>query len=241
MKSPAPSMFGPAAKPQRLVAFAVTWRHRFRLNGRKFQLKTSGVETIELVQKICWARDQFPTGWGQRTVKLVRRIVELERSDVLSYLLTKTNDPFALAILVWLRGLLGGRLGTTIVASYRTHEYRLLRMQVVKTLKKMSAWSILDQIAQSELDPQIRRLAMPVPGCSFQDRLRRFRSNVAIVNEGDMNSARSIELVATVAIPVTRTFAPKSNKQIRKLLSRIHRLVGNRPTDLPVYPPVDSK
>ena len=197
--------------------------YRFKLSGRQFRVTEDGARTLERLRQIygecCISSD---CAWAIRTRPIIREIQASHQVAVLTSVVDRTPDPVLRIIAIWLRGRCRGTLGTKILAKCAKHPDFHTRKETVRALKRMSAWSILDDIANSDDNERIRRMATCQPARPISQRIADFTLNLARIP----SSATKRRLYVSSKLDITRRKPPKSLATIRNILRRIHLLVS---------------
>ena len=204
------------------IGFPKDARFRFRINGRLCRVTADGIATIERLIELHNASllAEKPT-WLFSHRDKIKEIESLNNRGVLSLIVERTPDRKLRLLAIWLRGRCGGYMGTSILKRYTTSDDFQLRKETVRALKRLSAWTILTEVADNDSSERIRRLASPVLAKPHHRRLLEFARNVQPINVN--STARPLWIS-----PEIRRFegkCPKSVLLIRQILERIHALL----------------
>ncbi|MGN6547081.1 MAG: HEAT repeat domain-containing protein, partial [Aureliella sp.] len=196
--------------------------YRFHLGGRECRVNPDGVEGLRVLAKMYRAcSSSHRITWALPWRHEVRRIESLNARGVLSLVIERTPSPRMRVLAIWLRGRCGGYIGTSVLANYIASPDFQTRKETARALRRMSGWALLAQMAASDSDARIRRLATPAPVKPYRDRLAQFSSNVQPVP----TSPERRNFWKVPSLRVGEGKPPKSSAAIRRLLERIHRLV----------------
>ena len=207
------------------IGFPKDARFRFRINGRHCRVNADGVATIERLIELHKASllAEKPT-WLLAHRDTIREIESLNYRGVLSLIVERTSDPKLRLLAIWLRGRCGGYMGTSILKGYATSPDFQIRKETIRALRRLSAWTLLAEVAKNDSNARIRRLAAPVLAKPHLHRLMEFAKNVHPIH---VNSTTPPLWIS----PEIRRFEgkrPKSVLLIRQTLERIRALVtGN--------------
>ena len=197
--------------------------YRFKLSGRRFRVTENGERTLECLRQIysecCISSD---CAWAIRTRPIIREIQASHQVAVLTLVVDRTPDPVLRILAIWLRGRCRGTVGTKILAKCGNHPDFHTRKEAVRALKRMSAWSVLDDIANSDPNERIRRMATCKPSRPISQRIADFTLNLARLS----TSEHEKRLYLSSKLDITRRKPPKSLATIRNILKRIHLLVS---------------
>jgi hypothetical protein len=149
---------------------------------------------------------------------------------VLSAALERSGDPSGRLLVIWLRGRCGGSLGTSCLVRFSQDPNARIRREVARALKRMGAWGPLREMAATDPDPRIRRMATVRPPRPYSSRLQAFTRHC--VQRVPRVRASRLFLASEIGGGVAKP--PKSATLIRDVLRRIQRLVrGVRASEPP--------
>lgn len=197
-------------------------RHR----GRTYCVRASGCRALELFRDIVYRPDcQNLTG----LLKLRPRIRQLLASTphiTLACLIDTSDEPIVLRLSIWAAGKAGSRYATKSIVSHSQHPDIQVQREVVRALRRLSAWFELTRIAAESEQPEIRQMAENVSlrRDDFSDRLAHY---LACTHARPL-AAGHAELVLSPSLEVGKGRLPKSGWQIRRTLRRIRLLVRGR-------------
>lgn len=200
--------------------------YRFRLDRGVYRLGRRGVRTIELV---CQILEEAPAvedaGWLLAHRHRVRTVERLKSKAALTLVIARTEDERLRRLAVWLRGRCGGALETATVSRFATSPDRALRKEVVRCLKRLSAWAELRAIAETDPDPQIRRLATQSGSRPYANRLAGYCEGIP----RRLFQRPSPDVFVAPEFEAGQGRPPKPQWLIRMILDRIRRLVAATP------------
>lgn len=202
--------------------FPIDPRYRFHLGGRQWRVNPDGVEALRVLAKVyraCSSSNRIT--WALPLRNEVRRLESLDARSVLSLVIERTPNPRMRVLAIWLRGRCGGYIGTSVLANFIASPDFQTRKETARALRRMSGWALLNQMAASDSDARIRRLATPAPAKPYRHRLAQFSSNVRPVPASPVRR----KFWKLPSLRVGEGKPPKSSAAIRHLLERIHRLV----------------
>jgi hypothetical protein len=213
---------GPVRK---LLGVPIDSTYRFRLGGRPFGVGSSGVRTLKLLAEIFEACSACMDGtWAYRKRDQIRQVEALEATSVLTLVVKRTEDPTVRILAIWLRGRCGGHLGTSTLFKFSTSTDDQTRKEVARSLKRMSAWAQLRQIADCDPNPRIRRIATVQPARPYHVRLKSVLDDLSRVEV----VARKGSLFVSPKLDMKQGRRPKPRAVIRAILEHIHRLLAGR-------------
>ena len=215
---------------ENLIPFWLHRDHRFNLGGRKYRLRETGVKTLNLFLQIFESRQLWGIGWALKIRGKARKLIALEQKVVMTYLIQQLKDPFAIALAIWLRGRMGGTLGTKTIAKFKNANFIYIRKEVARALQRMSDWPTLEWMRDNDRNKKIRLFAAARTSKAFRDRLEMFKAGLKSRHDEieDERPKEKIALKLNVPGPLTRAFPPKSPDKIRQLLIRIHLLANGK-------------
>lgn len=207
---------------RKLVGFPVDSMYSFRISGRPYRVKQSGVATLELLGKIFRGIPANPDWyWLLRFRSEIQSVQRLDETAVLSRVVDRTTHRDVRILAIWLRGRCGGHIGTEILAKFATCADDTTRKEVVRALIRMNAWSRLSEIAEQEINARIRRLATIRAPAEFEKRLTNFARHVT----RSSFERRTQGFYVSPGLDYTEYKPPKSVLLIRTILERIRSLV----------------
>ena len=206
-----------------IYGFSVSRNYRFGIGSKKFRLGRRGVRALELLAKIAErTADPNDGPWLLRRRHLIREIEQISPRAPLTLVIDRTGDERLRVLAIWLRGRCGGTLGVSAVAHFSTSSSRVLRKEVARCLKRLSAWADLRKMAETDAAPQIRRLATQWPSQPYASRLatssRHFSRRLV--------RFRRSQLFMSPDLDLTQGHPPKHRQLIREILQRIRQLVA---------------
>ncbi|MCC6508231.1 MAG: HEAT repeat domain-containing protein [Pirellulaceae bacterium] len=207
------------------IGFPKEARFQFQLNGRHFRVGAAGVNTIERLIEIFDASSlaEKPT-WLLARRDTIREIESLNCRSVLSLIADRTSDPKMRLLAVWLRGRCGGYIGTTILSRYTRSPSFQLRKETARALNRLSAWSVLAEVAESDSSERIRRIATPPLPKPHSRRLEDFSRNVQPIRV----TLKPPPIWISPEVRPSEGKRPKSVLLIRQILEHIHALVTHQ-------------
>jgi hypothetical protein len=203
------------------------WRKiakRRRENDVDILLQRIEARCAELVELIAY--DEWPVGWLLPYRADFRKLAGRTPSATIQLYLTACADEMK-PLGVWLLGKCVNRFMLLSVPDFRWDFSEKVRKQVARTLWRLEAWHLLDEMAaEFPNDEKVqwyaavrsRRPAQPIG-----NRLRRFSEHV--------DHSHAADLVGPSRMSFWSRFdpwegrPPKSVAQIREILERIHRWV----------------
>jgi len=145
----------------------------------------------------------------------------------------KYGDLDTRRLAIWLLGRIGNRYTTSLISALRDDPDVCIRKEVVRALRRLRAWAVLREIAVSENDPVVRRLATraEVPRRDFSERMAKFLDNeIDNVAQADGTAPGVRPLYMNTAIG--EGTPPKSRWYMRLVLEHIRWLVGRHGSKL---------
>ena len=196
------------------------------INSERKFVGPGGIRVLNLLSNIYQNRDhrgqKFSLGLLRRTAKKIRTIdINNEGCKgvrlLLNLLIEHTYLDDRRRLLIWLRGRLGGRSGTEVIALYSDHPDWRMRKDVARTLKRLQAWAELRNLHKQEVHPKVRHIARQLAMRSFDDRLGAFCQSVK-PRKFASSSSRSLFVDESVSFMAT---LPRPLKMLRQLLQQI--------------------
>ena len=206
-----------------LFGFPVDGDFCYRLNGRRRRVNTIGVETLELLLEIYEAFSE-----GNRISRLLPlrdkiKAIQLQNCrSVLCLVVDRTCDPKMRLLAIWLRGRCGGHSGTAILARFTTSPNFKIRKETARSLRRLKAWPLLEQMAEHDCDERIRRLATPSIPKPHLQRMAEFSKNVQPLHV----TSKPTKSWISPRINLSDGKRPKSAAIIRQILRHIKLLVA---------------
>lgn len=151
----------------------------------------------------------------------IREITELKTRIFLSYRIDATDDLRDLRFAIWLRGRCGGYAGSTVITRFARHPNPYIRKEVARSLRRLSAWPALREMAMHDPEARIRALASQPPSHSYGRRQERFLKSLHVFKA----SGAPTPLVVSPQVDVTQATPTRQPWFIRRILLRIHSLV----------------
>jgi hypothetical protein len=193
----------------------------FKVSGKRFRITGEEERVIALLRQL---EINEPTrgrlGWLLPFRPLLREIQYINPRALLSYLLETTDDWRHRRYLIWLRGRCGGYIGTSIVGKFANDADASIRKETARSLKRLSGWVYMRQMASSDPIARIRMLAQSSRK-SHAARQARFLEKIDILK----TSARPTPLLISPDVDVTQAKPTRQPWFIRQVLMRIHTLV----------------
>lgn len=207
----------------RQVGFPARPTFVFKLNGRRIRVQNSGVETLKLLlnirDRLCQS-DCSPV----RVRELVKRVEYLDCRHVLAHVIERTSDPGLRTLAIWLRGRCRGKVGISGINAFRDDVRFQTRKEVARALQRMGAWSELREMAATETDPRIKRVATVQPPKPYATRLANLTRHLS--KRIGRRSPR--ELFVSPEVDFEHGRPPKSVQLIRMILKRIHTVLAGK-------------
>lgn len=198
--------------------------------SRPISIGVEGVKVLDLLAKVCRARSSGNKLWALQSRPTLRRIRTKDincRTGVrraFKVVIEQTESDEVRQIAIWLRGRNGGSIGTEAIGQFSRHPDMRMRKIVTKALKRMHAWHLLREIAETDPDSQIRKLAVQTPAEAYSTRLTQFLKNVEHEPSGLRTTKTPLSLSETVQLKVMNL--PKSLELIRFYLKRIRHTLA---------------
>jgi hypothetical protein len=206
-----------------IYGFCVSKEFEFSLvhGERKRQLGRNGVRVLTLLA--CVFEHQpaaADPAWLLSWRAELRAIARSRSREALTLVVDRAPDVRLRRLAIWLRGRCGGTLGTAIVARSSASPDCRTRKEAAHCLRRMSAWSELRRMAESDPDPRIRRIATQQPPKTFS---RRLAAVSQFARQHDIETGQR-PLVESAELNLSGRPARRS-WLIRLVLERIHQLV----------------
>ena len=214
---------------RRLGVFCLQNASSVIVNGKITFVGPGGIRVLQILSRLYKYREQkFSLAVLRRTAKKLRTIdVNNEGHKgvrtLLNLLIEHTTLDDRRRLFIWLRGRLGGRSGTDVIALFSDHPNWRTRKEVARSLKRLHGWPELRHLYEKELHPTVRRMAEQVPVHCFEQRLGKFCQSVE-PRESSPPPSKSLFVDESVSFLATM---PKPLQLIRRLLKRISIGVSN--------------
>lgn len=211
-----------------ILGFPADRSHVFRLAGRRYRVKASGEQIIELaiemLKHIEAKQPLMPLRSKIRTLRVKHC------TAILAHLVEATTDHRLRLIAIWLRGQCGGHIGTQVLARFAGDKDERTRAAVAKALQRLNDWTVLRVMSTDDTSERVRRLASPRVYRAFGTRLHDYAQCVTPIpvfrHERFLYLSPLLELQKHSRI--------KSAELIRRILERIRHLVsGGNPRTPP--------
>ncbi|MEZ6119652.1 MAG: hypothetical protein R3C28_24225 [Pirellulaceae bacterium] len=187
-------------------------------------MSKAGRETLRLLNDMRNGR-QDSVGWALSFRDRIRKLPYRGSAAVLCHIITTATDEQSQRLAVWLRGHCGGTLGTREVVQACRVSRDGIRKELVRTLKRTSAWSDLRFFAANDSNARIRRLAATGKTRLFDERLDAFAHNQTALPHP---MKRRTSLFVDRSVTLFCAFTGKSDAMIRVLLQRIQAAVRGK-------------
>lgn len=202
--------------------------------SRPVSVGVNGVKLLRLLASVCAQQSTKNKFWAIRSRPTIRRIRTKDLNcqkgvrRALKVVIEQTHSDEVRRIAIWLRGRGGGSVGTEAIGQFRRHPDVRMRKVVTKALQRMHAWHLLREIAETDPDLQIRKLAVQKPTEEYSTRLNQFLKNVEHTSYGERSTTTTTPLNIAKSVKLKVTNLPKSVELIRYYLKRIrHTLAKN--------------
>jgi hypothetical protein len=210
-----------AALPSSLL-YGNSWERKFRLNGRRHQVGADGEEALALLRTLYDAAREGRSGnWLLPFRSWIRHLQTLRARAVLSFVVEQTDDKTMRVLAIWLRGRLGGLVGTSTLAAFCQDSDVQTRKEVARALVRLQAWAELREMQKFEMHPRIRNITSTTPTRDYRQRLAEFASRAEHLEAPA--TKRRLFIAKEVDLRLGRPAKPI--ELIRAILERIHRLV----------------
>ena len=197
----------------------------FQIDKRRFYLGPTGRKTLRLIREIEQLAMHDVAGlWAVRSRTKLHAIRRLDRASVVTLALERCEDDWRALVVLWIRGHLHGRLGSREVARFLQSPHPETRKAAIRALRRMGQYSMLDEVALSDPNPRLRRIATARSARPFPERLEKIRGCIKSIAVPSLEQP----LQLNVEIDPMQRYEPKSVALIRAILMRIQRLVGRR-------------
>lgn len=202
--------------------FPARREYRFRLNGRRYRVGPSGIRTLRLLSELTEIHSSSEQRSASRRRDRIRASEMFLSRSVLCLVIDRTDDRWLRLLAIWLRGRVGGSLGTAVVARFATHPDDQTRKEVARALRRMSAWAHLRDMAENDSCARIRRLATTRPAQSYHSRLSRYCNHIPLTAVESLGH----RLFVSPDLDIREGRRPKSRFRIRLILKRIQQIVA---------------
>jgi len=200
--------------------------YRFRLSGKRYQVRPEGLTTLKLLAKILAHCRRSPNqNWAIRIRPLVQEIERLDATPTLCLVALRASDPTIRNLAIWLRGRCGGHIGSSTIATFASDPNFSTRKEVARALKRMAAWPALKSMSQNDPAERIRKLATCDPSRPITQRVANFKKHVS---PGRSHPPQKRSLFTRPDVDLSERTPPRSIIAIRLILRRIARLVGRQ-------------
>jgi hypothetical protein len=205
-----------------LVGFPVKATHKFRINGAKYRIGNTGVKAIELALELLRRQRSSESLLALRP--LIRDCTQGDCKAALSLLIEQTPNHELKKIAIWLRGRLGGYIGSKAISNQVHSEDEKMRFVAAKALRRMNGWSTLAVVSEIDPSERVRRIATLSAPRQFRERLSGFSKNVETIPV----SPKPISMFWSRLIDLNNPIRTKSIELIRRLLVRIRDSNGEQ-------------
>ena len=137
---------------------------------------------------------------------------------MLKYIIGNTTDEKMLVLAIWLRGWYRGTSGTREVTDVLPLLEARERRVAVRTLRRLSAWPQLKNLATHDLDERVRRLATVAPPAKHKKRLSKFLN---LLEEREITDSPQADLYVADHVDFSWSRPAKPPWFIRVILERI--------------------
>jgi hypothetical protein len=193
--------------------------HTFKLGGRKYLVRSAGVQAVTLAIQMLWRVEGKSSLMPLRAE--IRALTAKNCSAVLTHLIEVADDRRLRIIAIWLRGRCRGHIGTHVIAGFAHYPDERTRVAVAKALRQLNDWNVLRDMSTDDESARVRRLASPRNKRAFRTRLVEYSENVAPTPIGRPH--RFLYLSPSFVIQQSKRI--RSVQLIREVLERIRYLV----------------
>ena len=192
------------------------------VHGKRKFVGAGGVRVLRMLSALYRNRDEkISPMLLRRTTKKIRTI-DINNEGykgvrrLLNLLIEHTTLDDRRRLFIWLRGRLGGRRGTDVIARYANHPNWRMRKEVARSLKRLQGWAELRCLNEKESHPVVRRVSTQAPARSFEERLDKFCESVEPIKISPPRSSLFIDKSVTFLATM-----PKPLEMLRRLLQGI--------------------
>lgn len=208
--------------PKYLDGLRIHFGGEYRFEGKRYLAGYEEDRVAQLMRELHQASFSAQRlDWLLAHRAAIREITSLKTRIFLSYRISATNDIRDLRFALWFRGRGGGYAGSAVVARLATHPNPSIRKEVARTLRRLSAWPALREMATHDPNPRIRALASQPPSRPFERRQEQFLEGMSIFK----TSAAPTPLMISPKVDITQARPTRQPWFIRQVLMRIHALV----------------
>jgi hypothetical protein len=215
-----PREFAPTLRDRRRWRLSIRWfgnRRTFGLLRRIESERASAIKAAEL--------RAAPHGWLLPYRNDLRWAIQHTRLEPIKLYLTRS--PLEMVpVAIWLWGKCADRFRLYGLSGFCYHPSPMVRKHLAKALRRVEAWSLLDEmVAAFPDDEKIRWFAnTPISRGPFKTRLANFKRNVDDSHAGEVPTPSRMPFWA--AERIWNYTPPKSVELIRRVLWRIRRWVS---------------
>ena len=191
-------------------------RHTFRLLKR--------IESQREAEMADAEHRAAPRSWLLSYRDDLRWAIQHTRIESIKLYLTRC-PPEMVPIAIWLWGKCADRFRPYGLSAFCFHDSPMVRKHVAKALRRLEAWSLLDEMVRGfPEDERIRWFATaPISHGPFEERLANFKRNVDDTHAGEVVTPSRMPFWA--AERAWGRTPPKSVELIRRMLRRIRHWV----------------
>lgn len=205
----------------------------FRQHGRWHRITRRGWKTLQLLADVYRAyREGDDENCLIRVRHVIRQLDAMGSAACLNFVIRRTRLGSLRLLAIWIRGRIGGTLGSLRFASFSNYPSEKVRKEVARACRRMSAWKQLTRMVHNErLRPdasqRVIRIATHQPNRPYSDRLGDAMSLFRSRGVREVPRDRHSENAMFVSSNVSRDcgLPPKSQGLIGLILWRIRNLV----------------
>lgn len=206
---------------ERKVRRGACIRHR----GRTYSVQSSGRRLLNLFRQIAFNPECQTHSGLLRLRTQLKRVIATAPPVTLACLIDTTDEVNVLRMAIWICGRAKCSYALDSISARRDHPNIRVQREVVRSLRRLSAWVVLSRIAEEAEAPQIRAIANRVSEGrrDFPSRLHHYLASTHPAVEAGPSGPS--ELVVSPEIKNREGKRPKPPWRIRQTLRRIRQLV----------------
>ena len=201
---------------------------RFRFNGRVYRVRKAGARAIALMQDVAQA-ERLGVSMLPRKPK-IRELQQVTPPALLCFLIQETRSEYQLRLAIWLLGKYGRSGVKRSVFQHWMHPSLKVRLEVIRSLKRLAAWQCLRIISQASTCKTTKTVAQRTLNWhlgreSFAQRLAGYLETVSPLALEIGRIDDESDLVVADDVQLSDDGLPKDRWSIRLVLGKIRSLV----------------
>lgn len=205
----------------------------FRQGNHRHRITNRGWQTLHLLAELykCYAAGT-DRNCLIRARRIIRQLDKFASAACLNFVIRRTKLGRLRLLAVWIRGRVGGTLGSSRFEGFANHPNPRVRKEIARAAKRMSAWKLLRQMVHNErlrADCCERVIRMATTLASerrpFSDRLAKTISRV----RREETTPHETKTFVADSVNTNQPHPPKRGSLIGRVLMRIRSLVRRSP------------